>query len=50
MTPHDMPNAIHVAPGETKEITWRFGDADLEYACHEPGHYDAGMRGQITIA
>ena len=23
--------------------------ADLEYTCHEPGHYDS-VRGQITIA
>ena len=31
-------------------MTWRFGAAGaIEYACHEPGHYDAGMRGQITV-
>jgi uncharacterized cupredoxin-like copper-binding protein len=22
----------------------------LEYACHEPGHYEAGMRGQLTVS
>lgn len=48
--PHDLPNAITLQPGETKELTWRFGDAGvLEYACHEPGHYEAGMRGQISV-
>jgi uncharacterized cupredoxin-like copper-binding protein len=48
--PHDLPNSIRLQPGETKELTWRFGDAGvLEYACHEPGHYDAGMLGQITV-
>jgi hypothetical protein len=37
--------------GETKQLTWRFGDtATLEYGCHEPGHYLAGMRGHITVA
>lgn len=48
--PHDLPNGITLQPGETKELTWRFGDAGvLEYACHEPGHYEAGMRGQIRV-
>lgn len=22
----------------------------LAYACHEPGHYQAGMRGQLTVS
>lgn len=46
---HELPNSIALAPGETKRLTWRFaGTGTLEYGCHEPGHYDAGMRGQIT--
>lgn len=48
---HDAPNNITLQPGETKQLTWRFGDAaTLEYACHLPDHYRAGMRGEITIA
>lgn len=48
---HDLPNSITLQPGETKELAWRFGQAGtLEYACHEPGHYEAGMRSQITIS
>jgi uncharacterized cupredoxin-like copper-binding protein len=48
---HDTSNSIILQPGETKEMTWRFGDAaTLEYACHQPDHYQAGMRGEITIA
>jgi uncharacterized cupredoxin-like copper-binding protein len=47
---HDMPNSITLEPGETKRLTWRFGDAAIEYACHVQGHYQAGMRGQITVA
>jgi uncharacterized cupredoxin-like copper-binding protein len=47
---HNQPNSITLQPGETKQLTWRFGDSvTLEYGCHEPGHYQAGMRGQITI-
>jgi uncharacterized cupredoxin-like copper-binding protein len=48
--PHDRPNSITLQPGETKQLTWRFGHAaTLEYACHEPGHLEAGMRGQISV-
>lgn len=47
---HELPNSITLRPGETKQLTWRFGDAvSLEFACHEPGHYDGGMRGQIDV-
>lgn len=48
---HDTPNSVTLQPGETKKLTWRFGKAGtLEYGCHVPGHYQAGMRGQITIS
>jgi uncharacterized cupredoxin-like copper-binding protein len=47
---HDTPNSITLQPGETKQLTWRFGDAaTLEYGCHQADHYQAGMRGQITL-
>jgi uncharacterized cupredoxin-like copper-binding protein len=49
--PHDEPYSIRVEPGETKQLTWRFADAgSVEYACHEPGHYQAGMHGRIDVA
>jgi uncharacterized cupredoxin-like copper-binding protein len=48
---HGLPNSITLQPGETKRLTWRFGHAGaLEYGCHEAGHYDAGMRGRITVS
>jgi uncharacterized cupredoxin-like copper-binding protein len=48
---HGGANSITLQPGETKRLSWRFGDvATLEYGCHEPGHYQAGMHGQITVA
>ena len=48
---HELPNSIAIEPGETKRLTWQFGQAGtLEFACHEPGHYDAGMHGQITVS
>jgi uncharacterized cupredoxin-like copper-binding protein len=47
---HD-PNTISVDPGQTKVILWKFDKkpaSPLEIACHEPGHYEAGMK--ITVA
>lgn len=50
MMMHDEPNAVSVQPGGTKELTWRFTTpGQLEYGCHEPGHYTAGMRGDLTV-
>ena len=47
---HDEPNSLTLQPGETMELTWRFGDpGTVIYACHEPGHYQAGMRGEISV-
>lgn len=40
--------SIHLAPGESGELTYTFGDADeVEIACYEAGHYEAGMK--LTI-
>lgn len=50
MMMQDEPNAIAVEPGETKELAFTFTEAgSLEYACHEPGHYDAGMIGELVV-
>jgi uncharacterized cupredoxin-like copper-binding protein len=46
---HDEPNAMVLAAGETKELTWRFAEeGPVIFGCHQPGHYAAGMRGEIT--
>jgi uncharacterized cupredoxin-like copper-binding protein len=46
---HDTPDSIRVRPGETNQLTGRFGDtATLDYACHWAGHYQEGMRDRIT--
>lgn len=47
---HMNANAIRIEPGETAELTWTFTDpGTVLMGCHEPGHYDAGMRGTITV-
>ncbi len=46
MKHQDDATALTLAPGETRELTWRF-DKDVkdfvEFACQIPGHYDGGM-------
>lgn len=45
------PNAIAVEPGATGTIVWTFTESGaFEYGCHMPGHYPAGMVGELTVA
>lgn len=47
---HDDANSVLVEPGATKELVWRFtADTHLEFACNIPGHYEAGMMGEIDV-
>jgi uncharacterized cupredoxin-like copper-binding protein len=47
---HAAPGMIALEPGNTGEIVWQFNRAGtFEYACLVPGHYEAGMRGTITV-
>lgn len=48
---HDDPNSIRLAPGATGEIVWTFASAgDFGFACLIPGHYDSGMKGDISVS
>ncbi len=47
----DEPNAVVLAAGETKSITWHFTQAgQLQFACHQPGHYAGGMFGNFEVS
>jgi uncharacterized cupredoxin-like copper-binding protein len=47
---HDDPNSVLVQPGQTGELVWTFAHASgLQFACNVPGHYQAGMVGEIRI-
>ena len=38
------------AIGKQGEIIWQFTKAgEVKFACLYPGHYDAGMKGQVTV-
>ncbi len=47
---HDDPNAVSVEPGQTGYLVWRFTrSGNFDFACLIPGHFEAGMRGQILV-
>lgn len=47
---HDDPNSVLLEPGESAEIVWKFTEStELEFACNVPGHYSAGMYGDLTV-
>lgn len=48
---HDDANMVTVAPGKSGEIVWQFTKAGkVDFACLQPGHYDAGMKGLVHVA
>ena len=47
---HSHTDAIILKPGETREVVHTFwAGQNLQFACHIPGHYEAGMWGTIKI-
>ncbi|MDO8390970.1 MAG: plastocyanin/azurin family copper-binding protein [Actinomycetota bacterium] len=47
---HAMPGGVTVQPGATESLTYTFEDAgELEIGCHQPGHYSAGMKIDVTV-
>ena len=44
------PEAADIAMMQTRSVTYTFdGAGPYAFACHAPGHYEAGMRGTITV-
>lgn len=47
---HADENMVTVQPGSSGEIIWQFTKAGkVNFACLQPGHYDAGMKGAVTV-
>ena len=47
---HDEPYMAHVDAGKQADIIWHFNrPGEFEFACLIAGHYQAGMRGKITV-
>ena len=48
---HDDPNSVRLDSGMDGEVIWTFSNAGpFEFACLIPGHYESGMKGDITVA
>lgn len=47
---HADANMAHVKPGKAGEIIWQFTKpGDFEFACLQPGHFEAGMVGKVSV-
>jgi len=47
---HDEPHMVHVAASRRGSLVWTFNRAgEFDFACLIPGHYQAGMKGKITV-
>lgn len=47
---HPHGNAVSLKPGEKKALVWTFKEqGDYSFACFEPGHFEAGMRGSVRV-
>jgi uncharacterized cupredoxin-like copper-binding protein len=47
---HHDANMLHVPPGETREMGWRFTrPGEFLYGCLQPGHFEAGMVGRVVV-
>lgn len=48
---HGGGDVVTVEPGETGELTHTFTGAEsLQFGCHQPGHFEAGMVLDITVS
>jgi uncharacterized cupredoxin-like copper-binding protein len=48
---HADDNMLSVAPGQTGEMVWKFSKSGVVHVgCLHPGHYEAGMKGEIKVA
>jgi uncharacterized cupredoxin-like copper-binding protein len=49
MTHHDA-NSVTVEPGQTGDLVWQFTRAGtVDFACLQPGHFEAGMKGTVSV-
>ena len=47
---HDAPYMVHLPPGKKGEMIWQFTvPGEFYFACLIPGHFEAGMKGSITV-
>ncbi|MES2299422.1 MAG: copper-binding protein [Pseudomonadota bacterium] len=48
---HSDPNQVSVDSGKTGELIWQFTKSGaFDFACLQPGHFEAGMVGKVAVA
>lgn len=48
---HAEPNQVTLAPGKSGVIVWQFDKAGkVDFACLQPGHFEAGMQGAVEVS
>jgi uncharacterized cupredoxin-like copper-binding protein len=51
MMEHEEPNQVTLAPGASGTLVWKFDQAGtVDFACLQPGHFEAGMKGQVVVS
>jgi uncharacterized cupredoxin-like copper-binding protein len=47
---HEEPNQLTLDPGKSGEMVWQFTQSGtVDFACLQPGHFEAGMRGKVSV-
>lgn len=47
---HADANMASVEPGKTGDLIWQFTKAGkFDFACLQPGHFEAGMKGKVVV-
>lgn len=48
---HAEPNQLTLDPGKSGVLVWQFTKAGtVDFACLQPGHFEAGMVGKVKVA
>ncbi|MEK7754949.1 MAG: cupredoxin family protein [Acidobacteriota bacterium] len=46
----DEPNQVTLDAGKSGELVWQFTKAGaIDFACLQPGHFEAGMMGKVSV-
>lgn len=46
---HGANDTGQIRPGESKRLQLTLQEGTYEYACHVPGHFEAGMKGTLVV-
>ncbi len=47
---HAEENMVSVEPGKSGELIWKFTTSGkVDFACLQPGHFEAGMKGKVAV-